>query len=359
MNLSSNEIKENSGIEIRLEVKYAENSKVIGCPIHLNSTINVSNEAEGHPYSPLPYFTDALLGLSAYKLNLNTKDYVPSTPEDQLISHLWLKLEPMYEVYQRSYQRVRPLLHSKSTLIRTELEQSLEQSLNEIIKQSCTGDGIHFDVLLNLIDSLNYFESKRSHPVLFDTQLQLSETGMNTLHTLNSLLYNLRAISAIYYNSKRKEPLYESLHLDSVKDYFHAPDLLTNETMLYYQFLKLCKKGQINEHIEASMIKAFRNHLPHSHYLVHSLPDNFFSNQNSELLEQSLYTFQIDWLLGSPAGLLYRIREELIGIKEGYENTFWPELHSEESDEPTNTLHVNCVLDNAQVKQLSNEHIAS
>lgn len=353
MSFLSRDHNENSGLDIRLEVQYADNSKVLGCPIRLNSSLSASKEEEGHPYAPLPYFTDALLGLSSYKLALTTNDYIPSTPEDQLVSTLWQNLEPMYEVYQRSHQRVHSLLNPKTNILRTVPEQALEQSLYDIIKQACTTEGIQLTELLSLIDSLNFFESKRSHPLLFDTQLQLSDTGMNTLHTLNSLLYNLRAISAIYYNSKRKEMLYESLHLDSVKDYFHAPDLLTNESMLYYQFLKLCKKGQINDQVEASMIKAFRSHLPHSHYLVHSLPESFFSHQNAELLEQSLYTFQIDWLLGSPAGLLYRIREELIGVKEGYENTFWPELQNQESEEPTNTLHVNCVLDHAHIQQLS------
>lgn len=353
MSFLSHDSNASLGLDIRLEIQYANNSKVLGCPIRLNSFISSSKEVEGHPYAPLPYFTDALLGLSAYKLTQSTQDCTPSTAEDQLISLLWQKLEPMYEVYQRSNQRVHSLLHTKANALRTAPEQALEQSLNDIIKLACTGEGIHLTELLNFIDSLNFFESKRSHPLLFDTQLQLSETGINTLHTLNSFLYNLRAISAIYYNSKRKEVLYESLHLDSVKDYFHAPDLLTNETMLYYQFLKFCKKGQIPDQIEPSMIKAFRNYLPHSHYLVHSLPESFFSHQNNELLEQSLYTFQIDWLLGSPAGLLYRIREELVGIKEGYENTFWPELQNEESTEPTNTLHVNCVLDPADIQQLS------
>lgn len=353
MSFLSHDNNISSGLDIRLEVQYDNNSKILGCPIRLTSSISASKEAEGHPYAPLPYFTDALLGLSSYKLAQITQDYTPSSAEDQLVSLLWQRLEPMYEVYQRSHQRVHSLLHIKANSVRTAPEQALEQSLNEIIKLACSSKGIQLTELINLIDSLNFFESKRSHPLLFDTQLQLSETGMNTLHTLNSFLYNLRAISAIYYNSKRKEALYESLHLDSVKDYFHAPDLLTNETMLYYQFLKLCKKGQINDQIQASMVKAFRNHLPHSHYLVHSLPDSFFNHQNNELLEQSLYTFQIDWLLGSPAGLLYRIREELIGIKEGYENTFWPELHNEESEEPTNTLHVNCVLDQSHVQQLS------
>ncbi len=350
MSFTIHESNERPELDIRLEIQYAENSKIIGCPLQLNTHINLSQEPEGHPYAPLPYFTDALLGLSAYKILRNIKEGNPSTKENQLISQLWQGLEPLYEVYQRSHQRVHPLLHTKPSFQQTELEKSLEQSLIEILKQSCSSESIQLDALLNFIDSINYFESKRSQPLLFDTQLHLSEVGLNTLHTLNSLLCNLRAISAIYYNSKRKEVLYESLHIDSVKDYFHAPDLLTNETMLYYQFLKACKQKPSDESLKNSLTKAFRNHLPHSHYLVHALPEKFFTNQSSELLEQSLYTFQIDWLLGSPAGLLYRIREELIGIKEGYENTFWPELQNEESEEPTLTLHVNCVLNPIHLK---------
>ena len=33
---------------------------------------------------------------------------------------------------------------------------------------------------------------------------------------------------------------------------------------------------------------------------------------------------QMDWLLGSASGLLFKIREELYGLKEGYDRIFWP-----------------------------------
>ena len=355
MNMKPTESFSHSGLDIRLEILFAENSKILGRPIFLKTKVGVAQAEEDHPFSPLPYFTDAILGLSAFQLTLNANDYASTSEVEELVSLLWQKLEPMHEVYRRSHQRVSPLLQIKPSLPSKEMEIMLEQSLKDILKQSCTTKGIDLTEVLNLIDSLNYFEAKRSHPLLFDTQLQISESTLRQLHILHSLLYNLRAVIAIFYNSTRKEMLYESLHLDSVKDYFHAPDLLTNETMLYFQFLNLCKKGQIKDQSEALLNKAFKNHLPHSHYLVHSLPGNFFTNQNFELLEQSLYTFQIDWLLGSPAGLLYRIREELMGIKEGYENTFWPELQNEESSEPSRTLQVNCVLDNTHIHQLSEQ----
>lgn len=83
------------------------------------------------------------------------------------------------------------------------------------------------------------------------------------------------------------------------------------------------------------------------------LPESFFLNQSAEQLEQSLYSFQIDWLLGTPAGLLYRIREELNGLREGYEQTFWPELQHAEAEDSISILHVNCTLSAKHIQQLS------
>ena len=87
--------------------------------------------------------------------------------------------------------------------------------------------------------------------------------------------------------------------------------------------------------------------------MVNALPETFFTGKESETLENDLYRFQIDWLLGSPAGLLYRIREELIGVRDGYENTFWPELQNEEAFEPFDLLQLRCVLGADYIKDLS------
>lgn len=350
MGIWSNEIKQNTGLVIRLHIHHTEDSRVLGHPYMLVSELESIQEVEGHPYAPLPYFTDAIVGLSAYKLLVHSKETLSSN-EEALAALLWQRLEPLHEVYHRSYQRIKPLLATRSPDSKAELV--FEQSLREILKTASTEKGTNLDELLNLIDSLNYLESKRSHPLLFDTKLQLSASTINILHTLYSLLYNLRALSAIHYNSRRKDNLFEMLQIDSVKDYFHAPDLLTNESMLYYQFMKLQKNSPSTAHGLDSLKQAFKTYLPHSHYLVTSLPEEFFSQQNSELLEQSLYTFQIDWLLGSPGGLLYRVREELIGLKEGYEHTFWPELHNIQGDEPVGTLHVDCILGAEHIRQLS------
>lgn len=347
-----NDVNTNSsGLNISLHIHQSEESNVLGHPKYINYEINAATKSADPNQAPLPYFTDALLGLSAYNLSLRCQDYSASSEEERLVSNLWQGLEPMHEIYNRSFQRIKLLLHNKLS-IPSEAELKFEKSMNEILRSSCKSDGIDLVELLHLIDSLDYLETKRNQPFLFDTNIHFSNSTMDVLHTLNSLLYNLRALTAIYYNSKRKEPLYESLHLDSIKDYFHAPDLLTNDTMLCHQFIQLKQKGQLTGGGEIHLEKGFKTFLPHSYQLIQSLPESFFTNQNSEQLEQSIYSFQIDWLLGTPSGLLYRIREELNGLREGYEQTFWPELINTEAEEVVSVLHVNCLLSAIHIQQL-------
>lgn len=350
MGFWSTDDRQNTGLAIRLHIHHSDSSKVLGHPHLLVSELEAIQDHPENPYAPLPYFTDAIVGLSAFKLLVHSKESLSSN-EEALAALLWQKLEPMHEVYHRSFYRIKTLLATKS--MDPISEMNFEQSLRDIVKSACTNEGTYLNELTNLIDSINYLETKRSHPLLFDTKLQLSNSSLSILHTLYSLLYNLRALTAIHYNGNRKDNLFETLQIDSVKDYFHAPDLLTNESMLYYKFIQYRQETQSGIIKDDSMIQAFKAYLPHSHYLVTSLPEDFFTKQSSESLEQSLYTFQIDWLLGSPAGLLYRVREELIGLKEGYEHTFWPELHSDVNPEPASTLHVNCILGPEHIRQLS------
>lgn len=347
------------GLDIRLHIQQSSTAKVLSHPTFLSYEITPSPHTQNEVHPPLPYFTDALLGLSAYKLTLYSKDFSHSSEEENVVNQLWQGLEPLYEVYQRSFQRISPLLHSAQKSP-SDFEIKLDQGIAEILNNGCTSEGIDFVELSGILDCIDYFETKRHCPLLFDLNLKLPSITLERLHALNSVLYNLRALSAIYYNSNRKESLYETLHLDNVKDYFHAPDLLTNDTLLCHQFLTLKKNGSFREGSSGleTLDKSFKNYLPHSYQLLQSLPESFFSNQTPEQLEQSLYSFQIDWLLGTPAGLLYRIREELNGLREGYDQTFWPELQHTEVEVPISILHVNCTLSAKHIQQLSNETAA-
>ena len=62
--------------------------------------------------------------------------------------------------------------------------------------------------------------------------------------------------------------------------------------------------------------------------LIDQLPTSFLNSVSTTDLEDTLHHVQMDWLLGSASGLLFKIREEVFGLIEGYDKVFWPEsLH--------------------------------
>ena len=59
--------------------------------------------------------------------------------------------------------------------------------------------------------------------------------------------------------------------------------------------------------------------------MIENLPHSFLNSQSPAQLEETLHHVQMDWLLGSSSGLLFKIREELFGLIDGYDKVFWPE----------------------------------
>jgi hypothetical protein len=346
----SNDQNRDAGLGIQMHLHFEEARKILGRPSLLETEFSLVEEAESLSMAPMPYYTDALVGLSANKLFVHSKG-TPSSNEEALAALLWQKIEPMHEVYHRSQQRMKTFMTTspKDESVITKFEQALRETL----KKSCTTKGTHLNELSHLLEAIQQLELDRSIPLLFDTKLHLSEGAMSVLHTVYSLLYNLRALTANQYNSASADPLYDGLHIDSVKDYFHAPELLTNDTLLYHHLLTLKRNGKLTRPGDNSLTEAFISYLPHTHFLLANLPEGFFEHKEQSQLEDELYQFQVDWLLGTSAGLLYRIREELIGVREGYQHTFWPELQFEEAKEPLSILHIQCALDSEHIKHLN------
>lgn len=71
------------------------------------------------------------------------------------------------------------------------------------------------------------------------------------------------------------------------------------------------------------MAKAFQKYSHNACHLIDHLPESFLNALNPVDLEEALYLVQMDWLLASPSGLLFRIREELFGLQEGYTKVMW------------------------------------
>jgi hypothetical protein len=129
--------------------------------------------------------------------------------------------------------------------------------------------------------------------------------------------------------------------VDSITDYLAKAEYISNDALLYLQSRKL--KDRMKTEVWAQLEKNFQTFSHNGLCLVENLPKSFLNNLRMEELEETLYIVQMDWLLGTDAGLLFRLREELYGLCEGYEKIFYPELTGRRFV-PSQELSVNCEL---------------
>jgi hypothetical protein len=155
------------------------------------------------------------------------------------------------------------------------------------------------------------------------------------------------------HNAHMQEMCYDGLKLDPVADYLPNIETNVNDALLFYHWKSLTQhQPHPNNHFNESMEQAFRNFTYYSYSLVKALPTEFFKQDQVNLIEQGLHMFQVDWLLGSPAGLLFRLKEELYGLKESYEKIFWPELQKKPNLQIQAILEAHCIIYPEQLKKL-------
>jgi hypothetical protein len=156
------------------------------------------------------------------------------------------------------------------------------------------------------------------------------------------------------HNAHVKEMCYDGLKLDPVGDYLPNIEENVNGSLLFYHWNALSQhQPHQSKNFHDSMEQAFRNFTYYGYSLTKELPPEFFKQKRIDLIEQGLYMFQIDWLLGSPAGLLFRLKEELYGLKESYEKIFWPDLHKKTNTQMHAILEAQCTIGPDQLKTLS------
>lgn len=320
-------------------------------PKEIEVKITPSQYEANKSRTPFPYFTDALVGLAANKLLSLSQSNSISTPNDALCALLWEKLEPLHSIYQRSHERLKPLLKEQSLI--NKFEKQFEHNFKTIIQEATKENKINIQHLTEINNAIFFLENKLDKPLLFNRDIQFSHSAMNMLHTLYSFLYNLRSLIAMDHNSHIREVSFEGLKLDPITDYLPYANYCVNDALLYFHWQSLSShKPHPDSNFTESMEQAFRNFTHNGYYLVKSLPKEFFELKKSEQVEDALNRFQMDWVLGSAGGLLFRVREELYAIKEGYEKIFWTDLH-EKSIEPHAILESQCCIGPDQLKVLS------
>lgn len=294
------------------------------------------------PTPPFKYMADALTGLSLIKLNHYIKSPIATPHLDySLASEAWKNLDPHIELYERSQTRIRAL-QSQIAVVDPKICAEFENHFNEHFETAIKPWGFDLSALCPLLDTFTWFENKTGKPLLYNLSLNFSKPFMDKLHSLYSFLYHLRGVVAMDHNAHVEDFSHEGVKIDAITDYLHRAEYVVNDALLYWNYKKFSQPfsspkspdAKVESLFVSPMSKAFHKYSHHACTLVDNLPPSFLNSLNPVELEEAFYLVQMDWLLGSPAGVLFKIREEVYALQSGYEKIFWkdsePKVHKQE-----------------------------
>lgn len=318
-------------------------------PILKPYSFQIKNHAKEHKHDkPLKYFSDVLVSLSF--LNLNKGLGIESKNPLENSTEVWRQLEPAYEMYGRSRKRVLALFE-QSNAVKSDLLENFEKKFNSCLEDLMKKDRVNLKELYLVNDLIDYLEDHLRKPLLFNFSIQFSPAFQQRLLFLYSFLWNIRSLVAYDHNTYIEDSSHEALKMDSITDYLPKAEYIVNDALLYHHFKKLfvpfVSARSSDVKIEKLLFEPLNTHFhQYSHnacHLIDQLPEKFTSSLNPKELEEALYLVQMDWLLGSEAGLLFKIREEVYGIQEGYEKIFWHEYDFRDHQHSVN-LDICCEL---------------
>lgn len=318
-------------------------------PVLKPRQIHFWNEAQfkkAQPEQPFHYHADALVGLSLVHLNPQLQHpFVSPKMNYSFCAEAWNTMEPHFELFNKSQAAVSKIRSHLKPENHAVLEY-FERHFSDTLESSLHSWGIDLQNITQLIESIDHLESKTNKPIAYNFSIQFSKSTLQKMQYLHSLLFNTRAMIAMDYNAQIQDASHDACKMDSIADYLKKADYVANDALLYWAFKK--QKGHMSSEVGEYMQSHFKKLTYNGVCLIEALPSSFFKGWHHEELEDALYMVQMDWLLGTEAGLLYRLREELYGLRDGYENIFWPETMDLISQRATN-LSVSCALDVATI----------
>lgn len=303
------------------------------------------------PSEPLKYMADALVGLSLVKLNHFIKSPIATPHLDYSFAcEAWKALDPHVELYERSLPRIRAL-QSHLAVVNPDICAEFESLFNEHFETALKPWGVDLTALGPLLETFAWFESKMGSPLLYNFGLNFSKPFIEKLHAFFSFLYHLRSLVAVDHNAHTEDPSHEGVKVDAITDYLPRAEYVVNDALLYWNFKKFSQPfsgpkapdSRVDKLFANPMEKAFQKYSHNACHLVNNLPKSFISSLNQMELEEAFYLVQMDWLLGSPAGLLFKIREEVFALQGGYEKIFWKDVEPKHHSKPV-ALHLSCQL---------------
>jgi len=285
----------------------------------------------------LKYNADLLTGLNLHWLCLPKKSILNHNIYSALIA-----LDPHYTLNLRAKTRLSSWL--KRTQV-TSINLGLLNQIAEIISRATNEEGLNVTNLLELIPIFEQIESHVKRPLLYNFTLELPNDVLSSFHILANLLFYARCLVITDYNQQIQDPTFESIRMDSVHDYLPKLESIAHDAAIYSHFIRL--EAQMPTLVAQRLKEVFHNYSSMASTLIDSIdrikPSQSFGKDLSEIMVQ----LQIDWLFGTTAGICYRLREELVALRDGYHTVFHLDIPGDFHQENT-SWSFDCLLPNIE-----------
>lgn len=279
------------------------------------------------PTATLKYMNDALIGMNFHVLN----GFKSVSNEDKKFVSDYLKhIDPYFEIFKNSSNRLNTV-YKKSEPLSKKIVQDFESHFSGFLDKCFSEQGINLKFMSEGLNAISEFEKNFGSALIYNFNVQFSNEFNQKLISFYSFLFHLRTVVAMNHNNQVVDSAFETVKCDSISDYLPKTDFTVNDGLIYWQFKKLATPfvGQSDVRVEKLLVnpleQAFQKFNHNACALINNLPESFLTYYSAVQLEESLHQIQVDWLLGSSCGLLFRLREELFGLTEGYNKIFWPE----------------------------------
>lgn len=318
-------------LQLAVEIKTKSGSILKPHEVHFWDLANKNHPKHLHhliPSAPFKFFTDAIMAACYHKMT----DHRHLTPDQKVLSEkAYAAFDAYTELFEKSAPRVKSL--GKKHIGHQKHYDHFEKSMTEAWHEAFSNNMISFTKITEALNCLSDFETAVGSPLLYNFSVQFSHAFTQKLICFYSLLFHLRSVIAVDHNAHVEDSSLESVKCDSISDYLPKSDYTVNDAMLYWHF-KTLGQGHTS-HVEKTLVepmtKYFHQYNHNACNLIDQLPVDFLKTMKADELEEALHHVQMDWLLGSASGLLFKIREELFGVLEGYDKVFWPECSSHKS----------------------------
>ncbi len=327
-------------------------------PLAFHFWKQMSEFEKNKPTPPSAYLSDLLLGVSFLRLNTYCASPLAVPFVDASFAQtVWNECEPHRELFKKSQKRIEAL-YKETKPVAPALVQQFEKRFCDVLDSIQQPWGYDLRDFTELVGEIEKFESEIGCALIYNLSIKFSPQFEEKLLALDSFLFHLRSVVALDHNAHVSEPAFEAVRVDSVQDYIPRADYVVSDALMYWNFKKLSQpwthgsKSDVKVEklfVEPTM-KAFKKHIHNACILIDQLPQNFLKQFGPENLEEALYLVQMDWLMGSGPGLLFKIREEIYGIEHGYEKVFWHEWQDRDWSQPT-ALKIACELSQADFRK--------